>query len=354
MGSKRVFAISRRRRGYGRAAVILGALALGALTIALGGCGRSGHGVRTDSEKAADVEILNSILAHELTVVDAYSQALPQLRGEALAVARQFQGQDQAHVDAVTKAIRGVGGETDAEAEELETPGPRTREGALQLAYEEENAALSQTLGSVPHLQTAAPRMLAGALAASHAQHVAALRQLLGADLDAKRVQRRCRRRRALRGGDDVGSDADHNGEPILERLGFQQDTRELLPSRQYVVRPLQAKPEPVRPVGAQRGLDADLPQARFKRQPGGKAERRCDRGRNIQHFKNAARKIAARRDPRAMAAPASGGLFGSDEPDRPALAVARVRHGFRVGGPDLVEGGEPVARRLGSWTERE
>jgi len=183
MGSKRVFAISRRRRGFGRAAAILGALALGALTLALGGCGPSGHGARTDSEKAADVEVLNSILAHELTVLDAYSQALPRLHGEALAVARQFQGQDQAHVDAVTKAIRGVGGETEAEAEELETPGPRTGEEALLSLYEEENTALDQALGSVPHLQTAAPRMLAGALAASHAQHVALLRQLLGVDL---------------------------------------------------------------------------------------------------------------------------------------------------------------------------
>jgi Ferritin-like domain len=183
MGSKRVFAISRRRRGFGRAAAILGALALGVLTIALGACGRSGHGAQTDSEKAADVEVLNGILAHELTVVDAYARVLPRLRGEALAVARQFQGQDQAHVDALTKAIRGVGGETDAEAEELETPGPHTAHEALLLAYEEENAALSQALGAAPHLQTAAPRMLAGALAANHAQHVAVLRQLLGAGL---------------------------------------------------------------------------------------------------------------------------------------------------------------------------
>ncbi len=183
MGSERVFAISGRRRGFGRVVVVLCALAFLALTVALGGCGRSGHGAATDSEKAADVEVLNGILAHELTVVDAFSQALPRLRGEALAVARQFQGQDQAHVDAVTKAIRGVGGETDAEAEELETPGPRTREEALLLAYEVENAALSQALGSALHLQTAAPSMLGAALAASHAQHVAALRQLLGADL---------------------------------------------------------------------------------------------------------------------------------------------------------------------------
>jgi Ferritin-like domain len=183
MGSEQIFAISRRRRGFGRAAVIFGALALSALVVVAGGCGRSGHGASTDSEKAADVEVLNGILSHELTVVDAYAEAFGSLRGRALPVARLFQGQDQAHVDAIVKAIRGVGGETDAEAEELEAPGPRNREEALLLLYEEENAALGQALGSAPHLQTAAPRMLAGALAASHAQHLAALRQLLGTGL---------------------------------------------------------------------------------------------------------------------------------------------------------------------------
>lgn len=180
MGSKRAFAISSRRRGLGRAAVLLGAVAL-----ALAGCGKSGHGAATDSEKAADVEVLNAMLGQELTTVDAYRQVVPLLGGQALAVALQFSGQDQAHVDAVTKAIRGIGGETEAEATEPEEPAPKTREDALLLAYEMENASLAEALDATPHLQTPAPRMLAASLAASHAQHVAALRQLLGADLAA-------------------------------------------------------------------------------------------------------------------------------------------------------------------------
>jgi len=178
MGSKRAFAISSRRRGLGRVVVLLGAVVL-----ALGGCGKSGHGAATDSEKAGDVEILNSMLGQELTTVDAYRQVVPLLRGQARVVAAQFSGQDQAHVDALTKAIRGIGGETDAEAAELEKPAPKTREDALLLTYEMENASLSSALDANPHLETTAPRMLAPALAASHAQHVAALRQLLGADL---------------------------------------------------------------------------------------------------------------------------------------------------------------------------
>ncbi len=180
MGSKRVFAISSQRRGLGRAAAFLIAVA-----IVVSGCGRSGHGAATDSDKAADVEALNTLLSQELTTVAAYGQALPRLRGGALAVAAQLRGQDQVHLDAITKAIRGVGGETEAEAGELESPGPKSREEALLLAYEEENDALAEALGVAPRLNTPAPRMLVASLAASHAQHLTALRRLLGASLAA-------------------------------------------------------------------------------------------------------------------------------------------------------------------------
>src|SRR3954451_19636416 len=160
MGSKRAFAISSQRRGLGRVFVFLFALA-----IAVSGCGRSGHGAATDSDKAADVEVLDSVLSQELTTVAAYDRALALLRGGALAVAGQLRGQDQAHLDAITKAIRGVGGETEAEAGELEAPRPKDRGEALLLAYEEENAGFAQALDAGPHLNTSAPRMLAASLA---------------------------------------------------------------------------------------------------------------------------------------------------------------------------------------------
>ncbi|HEV7400882.1 MAG TPA: ferritin-like domain-containing protein [Solirubrobacterales bacterium] len=179
MGLKLSKCLSRQRRGFGRAVVFLVVVA----ALLAGGCGRPGHGAETDSEKAADVSVLNAILAQELTAVAAYEQALPQLRGPMLAVARSFRGQDQTHVDALTKGIRGLGGETDAEAAELETPGPQSQADALVLAFEEENAALSEAQSGVAHLQFTAPRALASALAASHAQHLAILRQGLGSGL---------------------------------------------------------------------------------------------------------------------------------------------------------------------------
>jgi hypothetical protein len=180
MGSKRAFAISSQRRGLGRVVVFLFVLA-----VAVSGCGRGGGGAATDSDKAADVEVLDTVLSQELTTVAAYEQALVLLRGGTFAVAGSLRGQDQAHLDAITKAIRGVGGETEAEAGELESPGPKSREEALLLAYEEENAALSEALDAAPHLNTPAPRTLAASLAASHAQHLTVLRRLLGANLAA-------------------------------------------------------------------------------------------------------------------------------------------------------------------------
>jgi ferritin-like protein len=168
------------RRGFGRAAAFLVVLVV---VLVASGCGRHGHGAATDSEKAADVGILNDSLAGELTAISALDRALPLLSGEMLAVVREFRGQDQAHVDALTKAIRGLGGEVEAEAVEPETPGPRTRAEALSLAYEGESAALAQNLSAPSRLQTPAPRAVTAAIAANHAQHLTVLRQGLGIPL---------------------------------------------------------------------------------------------------------------------------------------------------------------------------
>lgn len=171
-----------RRRGI-RRAVFFFALLVAALAVALAGCGKSGKGAATDSEKAADVELLNGLLSHELTLLDAYAATGAALHGRALAVAREFRGQGLAHVDAIEKAIRGLGGEADAEAGSFEPSNPRSRPEALELLYAEENAALGLAVEAAPHMEKAAPSNLAVALAANHAEHLAVLRQALGASL---------------------------------------------------------------------------------------------------------------------------------------------------------------------------
>jgi len=166
-----------RRRGGGRAAI----LAALALALAVGGCGKSGHGAETDPEKGADASALNEALARELTLRDAYTRGLPLLGGGLYGVGRRLRAQEGEYVDALTKAIRGVGGETEAEVSELDAFDDRAA--FLALAYELESAALAAYVDATPRLYTSAPRTLDTSLAAAHAQHLVVLRQALGAGL---------------------------------------------------------------------------------------------------------------------------------------------------------------------------
>jgi hypothetical protein len=167
------------RRGFGRTAAVV--LLCAAVALPAAGCGKSGHGARTDPEKAADAAILSEALSRELTAVEAYARGLPLLRGRLRAVGREFRAQEQEYVDALTKAIRGVGGEADVEHGQPELAGVDSQAGFLTLAYAIEGAALDFDLAAAPRLNTAAPRSLAASLAAGHAQHLVVLRQGLGA-----------------------------------------------------------------------------------------------------------------------------------------------------------------------------
>lgn len=170
---------SGRRRGFGRAAAVL-ALVLTAALVCVGGCGDSGRGAETDPEKGSDAAILNEALAHELTLLDAYTHGRGIMRGPQRAVRRQLRAQEQEYVDAVTKAIRGLGGDTEAEPEELDLTDVETEADLLTLLYELESSALAFYIDAAPRLYTSAPRTLSASLAAGHAQHLVVLRQGLG------------------------------------------------------------------------------------------------------------------------------------------------------------------------------
>jgi len=180
VGEERIRYRLRQRRGFGRAAVVF---ALLAALVAFAGCG-GGDEATASGEKADDAKVLNGALERELTAVEAYDRGLDQMHGQALVLARVLRGQDQQHLDALTKAMRGLGAPVEAEAAELESAGSSQAD-ALELAYEQESAALGYYLDAVRHLQTMAPRRLAAAIGASHAQHLVVLRQALGAPLTA-------------------------------------------------------------------------------------------------------------------------------------------------------------------------
>lgn len=184
MGSNRFSCGQDGRRGFGRAVVVLSlGAAAGMLLI---GCGKSGHGAETDPEKGADAAVLNSALARELTAAAAYSRGLAILRGpQNRSLDREFRTQEQEYADAIAKAIRGLGGKAEAEAEPLAPPAAKGARGFLAALYELESANLAAYLDAAPRLNTAAPRALAASLAAGHAQHLVVLREALGADLVA-------------------------------------------------------------------------------------------------------------------------------------------------------------------------
>jgi Ferritin-like domain len=165
------------RRGFGRAAAVIAA----AIVLGATGCGDSGHGAETDPEKGSDAAILNAALSRELTILSAYRQGRSLLRPAERPVVRQLYAHEGEYVDALTKAVRGLGGDTEAEAEELDFGRVKDQVDLLDLAYELEGAALDYYVDSAAQLYTAAPRTLDAALAAGHAQHLVVLRQGLGA-----------------------------------------------------------------------------------------------------------------------------------------------------------------------------
>jgi len=161
-----------------RRAFALGAVAA-ALALGLAACGGGGGGGATDRE--GDLAVLNEILARQVAAVDAYGEALPLLRGGGLAAARRFRAQEQEHVDATTKTIRGLEGEADPPAETVEAGGLKSAEDAWRFLYELESATIDAELNAVARLTIGWPRPLVAAMAANQAQRLILIRRALGA-----------------------------------------------------------------------------------------------------------------------------------------------------------------------------
>lgn len=161
-----------------RRALLLGAVAT-ALAGSLAACG-GGGGSATDKE--ADVRVLNEILGRQLAAVEAYGQALPALRGAELAAARRFRAQEQEHVDATTKTLRGLEAEADPPVETIEAGELKTPEDALHFLYELESATIDAELSAVGKLTIGWPRPLIAAMAANQAQRLVLIRRALGAE----------------------------------------------------------------------------------------------------------------------------------------------------------------------------
>jgi Ferritin-like domain len=148
----------------------------------IAGCGGGGDGAAAD-ERDSDAEIVNVSIGQELTLIQAYTRSMPFLeRGEAREIARLFRAHEHEHVNGLTRALRGLGRDFEAESTEVDFSEVRDERDALLLLYGMTNAQLTSYLEDVPHLSTPAPQSFAASIAASQAQHLVALRGLLGAE----------------------------------------------------------------------------------------------------------------------------------------------------------------------------
>jgi hypothetical protein len=160
-----------------RRALALGVVGVGLLA-GLSGCGGDGG---SSTDKATDVRVLNEILGRQLAAVDAYDGALSALHGGQLTLTRRFRAQEQEHVDATTKTLRGLEGEADPPAETIETGNLKTPREAMHFLYELESATIDAELSAVAKLTIAWPRPLIAAMAANQAQRLVLIRRALGA-----------------------------------------------------------------------------------------------------------------------------------------------------------------------------
>ena len=164
-----------------RRALVLGAVAVALLT-GLVACG-GGSGGDSTTDREGDIAVLNEILGRQIAAVGAYGRVLPALRAAGdLVTVRSFRAQEQEHVDATTKTLRGLDGEADPPSEEIPSDPLRTRRQAFEFLYELESATIDAELHAVGKLTIGWPRPLLASMAANQAQRLVLIRQALGAD----------------------------------------------------------------------------------------------------------------------------------------------------------------------------
>jgi Ferritin-like domain len=161
-----------------RRALLLVCLLVG-LAAGLVACGGGGSDSTTD--KAADVRVLNELLARQLAAVEVYETVVLVLHGSDLAATRTFLSQEQEHVDATTKTLRGLDAEADPPKETIEFGQLSSRDEVIELLYEMESATIDAELHAVGQLTIGWPRPLIASMAANQAQRLVLIRRALGA-----------------------------------------------------------------------------------------------------------------------------------------------------------------------------
>ena len=181
--------ISPNRITFGGATVVI--LLLAALLAGCGGGGSSttststttspADAARTASE-SPDGEILDKVLARQEGAVAAYAEVIPRLSPRFARMASYFRAQEQEHIDAVIKALRGMGSPAGTAApDEIEVGELKTDEERLVFLYQVEGATIDEELSAISNLEAPWPRSVLASTIANQAQHLTLLRRALGA-----------------------------------------------------------------------------------------------------------------------------------------------------------------------------
>jgi Ferritin-like domain len=148
---------------------------------ALAGCGGAGSVTTAVPDKESDARVLNEILGRQLAAIAAYGRSMGALDGPERVMARQFRSQEQEHVDAVTKVMRGLGAESEPREEEIAGRGLKSEADYLAFLYEVESATIDEELHALSRLTASWARPLLGTIVANQAEHLVLLRRALGA-----------------------------------------------------------------------------------------------------------------------------------------------------------------------------
>lgn len=138
------------------------------------------QGSQSSEVDRADVEILNSALDLENMAVAAYTAGAKLLKGDALAVGRQFLGHEQEHADGLTQAIKNLGGRPNRKRDSFDFPTLRDQSDVLRFAVELENTAVAAYIDALPKLNKADLRATVAAIVTNEAEHIAVLLGALG------------------------------------------------------------------------------------------------------------------------------------------------------------------------------
>lgn len=144
-------------------------------------CGGDGDVITAVPDKEGDARILNEILGRQTAAIAAYDRSLRGLGGSELELARQFRAQEQEHVNAIVKVMRGIGVAAEPVPEEIEAKGLKREVDYLEFLYEVESATIDAELNAISKLSTSWARPLLASIAANQAQRLALLRRALGA-----------------------------------------------------------------------------------------------------------------------------------------------------------------------------